>query len=583
MRKRHVMILRRNKKRSGKMHSKRLPENHAKKSTSRAQARRIVLYLSMLLLAAVSILHYFDYFPMGNRGIHQSMFARTVKTLVSSRVFPEQHEAAEAAQKALAQRIQLLLGGNLEEIMDNYDLSGTSGTWAYENETNRIAYFRKWALARNVRLVDVESTFEVDSVSKEDGGSYWIELTEHTFYAYEYIDNSFEFTWILGMGTSTGLCGNLTASFGIGRGTGCGSGVNMLTGPTSRGSSVRHEFGSRTVHVIEMVRVDDKWKIRKDWYMDPLGNNAGESGEVALTLSGKYAVGTWNFPALGDDSVACTSAISVLDMTPMSAAQNAIYDETALGLSKGFFKLYEAQSAKPLFNRDKAFEYAVKYSGVRALPDGGRYNSKYKVYTFAGGDCANFASQVLHAGGIPHGHGWHYTKEGSTAWVQSESLVWHLLSSGRGYRLFRGKFGDAVSSNQGSDRAAMVAPLTGAFAASSSFSNQSSDSAGMVVPDTDFAHEFTGESAGESAGESVVDNAAVDDGKSSSECLADQLEPGDIIAYEIRGQIYHVAVVVGKDPRGYVTIASHTSDRLYFPWDLGWDQSTVFWFIKISY
>jgi len=68
-----------------------------------------------------------------------------------------------------------------------------------------------------------------------------------------------------------------------------------------------------------------------------------------------------------------------------------------------------------------------------------------------------------------------------------------------------------------------------------------------------------------------------------AESVVSQLEPGDIIAYEIKGQIYHVAVVVGKDPRGYATIASHTADRLYFPWDLGWDESTVFWFVKISY
>ena len=61
------------------------------------------------------------------------------------------------------------------------------------------------------------------------------------------------------------------------------------------------------------------------------------------------------------------------------------------------------------------------------------------------------------------------------------------------------------------------------------------------------------------------------------------LEPGDLIAYEMKGQICHVAVVVGKDPSGYVTIASHTSDRLFFPWDMGWNDSTVFWLLKVVY
>ncbi len=102
--------------------------------------------------------------------------------------------------------------------------------------------------------------------------------------------------------------------------------------------------------------------------------------------------------------------------------------------------------------------------------------------------------------------------------------MWHLLSSGRGYRIFRGKFGEAVSASQ-------------------SLQGEASPELSPV----------------------------------------DRLELGDIIAYEIKGEIHHVAVVVGKDPRGYVTIASHTADRLYFPWDLGWSENTVFWFIKISY
>ena len=48
-------------------------------------------------------------------------------------------------------------------------------------------------------------------------------------------------------------------------------------------------------------------------------------------------------------------------------------------------------------------------------------------------------------------------------------------------------------------------------------------------------------------------------------------------------EICHVAVVVGKDPAGYVTIASHTADRLFFPWDVGWNDTTVFWLLKIVY
>ena len=44
--------------------------------------------------------------------------------------------------------------------------------------------------------------------------------------------------------------------------------------------------------------------------------------------------------------------------------------------------------------------YAVKYAGVPVIEGSGKYNPDYKVYTFVGGDCANFASQVLQAGGL---------------------------------------------------------------------------------------------------------------------------------------------------------------------------------------
>jgi hypothetical protein len=61
------------------------------------------------------------------------------------------------------------------------------------------------------------------------------------------------------------------------------------------------------------------------------------------------------------------------------------------------------------------------------------------------------------------------------------------------------------------------------------------------------------------------------------------LKPGDVIGYESGGEVAHVAVVTGVDPSGWPIIASHTADRLYVPWDLGWGSDTVFWFIHIVY
>ena len=100
--------------------------------------------------------------------------------------------------------------------------------------------------------------------------------------------------------------------------------------------------------------------------------------------------------------------------------------------------------------------------------------------------------------------------------------MWHLLSSGRGYRIFRGKFGEAVSASQSLQ------------------------------------------------------------GEASSELSpVDRLELGDIIAYEIKGEIHHVAVVVGK-----ITRVCYNSQPLLtgcISVGPGWSENTVFWFIKITY
>lgn len=55
-----------------------------------------------------------------------------------------------------------------------------------------------------------------------------------------------------------------------------------------------------------------------------------------------------------------------------------------------------------------------------------------------------------------------------------------------------------------------------------------------------------------------------------------QLRPGDVIAYMEKGEIVHLAMVTGTDPRGYVLVDSHTADRYHVPWDIGWDRGAVF-------
>lgn len=67
----------------------------------------------------------------------------------------------------------------------------------------------------------------------------------------------------------------------------------------------------------------------------------------------------------------------------------------------------------------KAAAYSNKYVSPTPLPDGvasdsSYYNPDYPNYIGQGGDCANFVSQCLYAGGFPTSSQW---KSGSAAWI----------------------------------------------------------------------------------------------------------------------------------------------------------------------
>lgn len=83
--------------------------------------------------------------------------------------------------------------------------------------------------------------------------------------------------------------------------------------------------------------------------------------------------------------------------------------------------------------RRAAVEYADQYAGAAAAPDSGfPYNRAYKNYNYLGGDCTNYASQVLHeGGGFPKTYTWNYQREGSRAWVNAEAFTNFMLYSGR--------------------------------------------------------------------------------------------------------------------------------------------------------
>ncbi|NLV63999.1 MAG: amidase domain-containing protein, partial [Clostridiaceae bacterium] len=66
--------------------------------------------------------------------------------------------------------------------------------------------------------------------------------------------------------------------------------------------------------------------------------------------------------------------------------------------------------------------------------------------------------------------------------------------------------------------------------------------------------------------------------------LSYKLLPGDIVGYEKKGKVVHISVVTGADSRGYSLVNCHNTDRFKVPWDLGWsDKGIKFWLIRVNY
>lgn len=251
---------------------------------------------------------------------------------------------------------------------------------------------------------------------------------------------------------------------------------------------VSNSFSVGLNHSVTLIKKRDKWLIFNDWYTDCFEDALKKySGKIEeLNYDGKEIISLPNNP-----------------------------------------KVIEYSSFNK-YNRRKAVEYADKYCGVSLNEDEiCKYNKKYRNYTGIGGDCTNFASQVLgdkEAGALKFDGTWKcsYHKfspaEGSKAWVNADAFKNYLIYSGKGRVVSRGKFKDlALTSNKYT-----YIPL-------------------------------------------------------------EKLEPGDLICYAKGSNVDHFAIVTAWDSHGYPLVNSHTTDRYHVPWDLGWgDKDIIFYLIKIQ-
>ncbi|GAA0721564.1 amidase domain-containing protein [Clostridium malenominatum] len=221
-----------------------------------------------------------------------------------------------------------------------------------------------------------------------------------------------------------------------------------------------------TYHSLQLANKNDVWIITKEWYKDPFADS--------------------------------------LNINNLKV--NTIKEFILSQKERDFTNLNE--------RRIKAIEYADMYCGAASEEKYGfKYNKKYRDFNGLGGDCANFASQILHEGGKFRKNSiWNYDKgAASRAWVNADGFKSYMLNSGRASLIAQGSYEKVYKASY-------------------------------------------------------------------------KLLPGDFVAYEKKGDIVHISVVTGADSRGYSLVTCHNTDRNKVPWDLGWsDKNIKFWLVRVHF
>jgi len=183
---------------------------------------------------------------------------------------------------------------------------------------------------------------------------------------------------------------------------------------------------------------------------------------------------------------------------------------------------------KGRYDRMGAVKYADKYCGIPwASGSSTKYNKKYTNYTGIGGNCTNYVSQSIgdkEGGGLKFDDIWYcsYNRyDGSDG-----SSAWVNADAFKNYLIYSGR-GKLLGKGTFSE---LISPLSG-------------------YP-----------------------------------CGAVQkLEIGDVICYAKGSDIDHFAIVTAFDSHGYPLVNSHTIDRYHVPWDLGWgDKNINFYLIHVK-
>ncbi|EIS9085243.1 amidase domain-containing protein [Clostridioides difficile] len=153
-------------------------------------------------------------------------------------------------------------------------------------------------------------------------------------------------------------------------------------------------FRIGTYHYLNVKIIDNQYVITKEWYTDPFADSL-------------------NLENIKSDDI-----------------RNYIGQQDGVEL-----QLTDEQK--------KAIDYAHKYCGAAADEEHGmKFNPNYRDYNPEGGDCANFASQIMfESGRFKKNSIWNYSERaGTKAWVNAQAFKNYALYSGRGSLIAKGSY-----------------------------------------------------------------------------------------------------------------------------------------------
>ena len=164
--------------------------------------------------------------------------------------------------------------------------------------------------------------------------------------------------------------------------------------------NIENSFKLGTCHYINLKDIGNRYIILKEWYTDPLADS------------------------LDLDNINCNDI-----------------KKTILN--------HKNPEYKPNIKIQKAINYAHEYCGISDnIHNLFKYNKNYKNFNPDGGDCANFASQIMYeSGAFKKNLTWnYYGKSATKSWINAQSFKNYLINSGRGSYIDKGSYCETYKS-----------------------------------------------------------------------------------------------------------------------------------------